>query len=108
MSEHSNSGAQVEELLPAYAWGELSEEDSLRVEAAVAESPRLQDELSHYERLSVLMAAAVEEQIEAPANLRGRIDRQVALKAYVGAAEKVMLGVLGAYGKALIDYLRLA
>lgn len=34
----------VEELLPAYVAGELSEEENERVEAALVESPRLQTE----------------------------------------------------------------
>jgi len=41
----------IEELLPAYVAGELSEEDSERVEAALARSSRLRAELSRYERL---------------------------------------------------------
>ena len=38
----------VEELLHAYAAGELSEEESERVEVALAESQRLRVELSRY------------------------------------------------------------
>jgi anti-sigma factor RsiW len=52
----------AEELLPAYVAGELSAEESERVEAALAESQRLRDELSRYERLFVLLSAAAAEE----------------------------------------------
>ncbi len=60
----------IEELLPAYAAGELSEEESERVEAALAESQRLRAELSRYERLFVLLSAAAAEEVRVPADLR--------------------------------------
>jgi anti-sigma factor RsiW len=98
----------VEELLPTYAFGELSDEDRTLVEAALAESPRLREELSRYERLFVLLAAAATEEIEAPANLQARIARQVAIRAYIRAAEELLAGLLGAYAKIIVRYLGLA
>lgn len=97
----------VEELLPGYVNGELSDEESARVEAALAESPRLQLELSRYERLFVLLSAASEE-VRVPADLRPRIMLQITLSAYLGAAAELAGSLLGAYGKALTFYLRLA
>lgn len=98
----------VEELLAAYAAGELSGEESERVEAALDESPRLREDLRRYERLFVLLSAAASEEMNAPAGLQTRVARQVALKAYLSAAARIAEGLLGAYGRAIIYYLRLA
>jgi anti-sigma factor RsiW len=98
----------VEELLPAYVAGELSEEESERVEAALAESPRLRDELSRYERLFVLLSAAAAEEVRVPADLRTRIALQIAMNAYLDAAANLLGDILGAYGRALVYFLRLA
>ena len=98
----------IEELLPSYVAGELSEEESARVEAALAESPRLQVELSRYERLFVLLSAAASEEVRVPADLRPRISLQITLSAYLGAAAELVGSLLGAYGRALVYYLRLA
>jgi len=98
----------VEELLPAYVAGELSEEESERVEAALVELPRLRDELSRYERLFVLLSAAAAEEVRVPADLRTRITVQITLNAYLDAAANLLGGVLGAYGRALVYFMRLA
>lgn len=98
----------VEELLLAYVAGELSEEENEWVEAALVESPRLQTELSRYERLFVLLSAAATEEIRVPADLRTRITVQITLNAYLDAAANLLGDVLGAYGRALIYFLRLA
>ena len=98
----------VEELLPAYVLGELSEEDSERVEAALAESSRLRDELSRYERLLVLLSAAAAEEVRVPAELRTHIILQITLTAYLDAAAELLGGILGAYGRALVYFLKLA
>ncbi|CAA9454491.1 MAG: hypothetical protein AVDCRST_MAG37-2767 [uncultured Rubrobacteraceae bacterium] len=98
----------IEELLPAYAAGELSEEESERVEAALVESQRLREELSRYERLFVLLSAAAAEEVRVPADLRMRIILQITLSAYLDAAADLLGGILGAYGRALIYFLRLA
>ncbi len=98
----------VEELLPAYVAGELSEEENERMEAAIVESPRLQTELSRYERLFVLLSAAAAEEIRVPADLRARIIVQITLNAYLDAAADLLGDILGAYGRALIYFLRLA
>jgi anti-sigma factor RsiW len=98
----------VEELLPAYVAGELSEEENKRMEAALAESPRLKTQLSRYERLFVLLSAAATEEIRVPADLRTRITVQIALNAYLDAAADLLGDILGAYGRALIYFLRLA
>lgn len=101
------NGPSIEELLDAYVSGELSTEDEDRVEAALAQSPRLREELARYERLFVLIAAAAAEQMEAPAGLKESVARQVAVKSYLAAAEELAAGVLGAYGKVIIRYLGL-
>ena len=98
----------VEELLPAYVAGELSEEESERVEAALAESPRLRDEFSRYERLFVLLSAAAAEEVRVPADLRSRIALQITMNAYLDAAANLLGDILGAYGRALVYFLRLA
>lgn len=98
----------IEELLPAYVAGELSEEESERVEAALAQSPRLQTELSRYERLFVLLSAAAAEEVRVPADMRTRIMFQITISTYLSAAAELLGGVLGAYGRALIYFLRLA
>jgi anti-sigma-K factor RskA len=97
----------IEELLPAYVAGELSEEESKRVEAALAESRQLQVELSRYERLFVLLSAAAEE-VRVPADLRTSIISQITLSAYLSAMVKLVDDLLGAYGRALVFFLRLA
>lgn len=97
----------VEELLPAYVAGELSGPELERVEAALAGSPDLQDELRRYERMFVLLHAAAAEEMEAPAGFERRVARQVAVKAYLGAAARLAEGLLGAYGRAIIYYLKL-
>jgi anti-sigma factor RsiW len=98
----------VEELLPAYVAGELSEEENERVEAALVDSPHLRTELSRYERLFVLLSAAAAEEIRVPADLRTRITVQITLNAYLDAAADLLGDILGAYGRALIYFLRLA
>ena len=98
----------VEELLPAYVAGELSEEEHERMEAALVESPRLQTELSRYERLFVLLSAAATEEVRVPVDLRTRITVQITLNAYLDAAANLLGDILGAYGRALIHFLRLA
>ena len=98
----------IEELLPAYVAGELSEEENERVEAALAGSPRLRVELSRYERVFVLLSAAAAEEVRVPADVQTRIMLQVALSAYLGAAAELLGEVLGAYGRALVYFLGLA
>ncbi len=98
----------VEELLPAYVAGELSEEENQRVEDALVESSHLQTELSRYERIFVLLSAAAAEEIRVPADLRTRITIQITLNAYLAAAADLLGGILGAYGRALIHFLKLA
>ena len=98
----------IEELLPAYVAGELSEEESEQVEAALAESRQLHVELSRYERLFVLLSAAAAEEVRVPADLRMSIISQITLSAYLSAMVKLVDDLLGAYGRALVFFLRLA
>ena len=65
----------VAELLPAYVSGELSEADRERVRAALAESPRLREELARYQQLFLLFAVAQAEELQTPADLSTRIMR---------------------------------
>ena len=96
-----------EELLAGYVTGELSEPERVDVETALAASPRLRDELSRYERLFLLLAAAAAEDLEAPADLQTRIVRQVAVKAYLNMAFDLASSLFGAYGRAIVYYLKL-
>ncbi|MDQ3507736.1 MAG: zf-HC2 domain-containing protein [Actinomycetota bacterium] len=98
----------IEELLQAYAVGDVSEVEAERVEAALDDSPRLREELARYERLFVLLVAAAEEEVKVPRDLRARIVWRVAVTAYLNSAAELARGLLGAYGRALIYYLRLA
>lgn len=97
--------ASAEELLPAYVAGELSDAEEARVEAALADTPRLRDEFARYERLFVLLAAA--EEVEAPTGLQNRVARQVVMRSYLSAVASLVEGLLGTYGRAVIYYLRL-
>jgi len=98
----------VEDLLAGYVAGELSDAERARVDAALATSDRLRTELERYVRLFVLLGAAAAEALEIPDNLQARIARQVAIKVYLNAAAGLVEGLLGAYGRAVVYYLRLA
>lgn len=98
----------MDELLQAYAVGDVSDEEAGRVEAALDESPRLREDLARYERLFVLLAAVAEEEVKVPRDLRARIVWRIAITAYLNSAAELAGGLLGAYGRALIYYLRLA
>jgi len=98
----------IDELLPGYAAGELSEEESERVEAALVESARLRDELQRYERLFVLLSAAATEGVRVPTALRTSIIVQITINAYLDAAAQLLGGLSEAYGRAVVYFLRLA
>jgi anti-sigma factor RsiW len=98
----------IEDLLQAYATGDVSDEEAEQVEEAMAESPRLRDELARYERLFVLLVAAAEEEVRVPRDLRARVVWRIAMISYLNSAAELAGGLLGAYGRALIYYLRLA
>jgi anti-sigma factor RsiW len=100
--------SEMEELLAAYATGELEGEERDLVESALEESPRLRRSLEQYETMFVLLAAAAEEEIKAPKGFRGRVNRRVAIAAYLGATTNLLDDLLGAYGRAILYYLRLA
>jgi anti-sigma factor RsiW len=102
-----NGVDDIRDLIPAYVAGELSGEERRRVEAALEGSPRLREELRRYERLFVLLAAAAAEEVEAPRDLESRVAMQVALRTYVRAAADIAGDLLGAYGRAIVYYLRL-
>ena len=97
----------IEELLPAYVAGELSAEESEQVEVALAESPRLRLDLSRYERLFVLLSAVAAEEVHVPADMRSRILLRIILSAYLNAVAELLGGLLGAYGRAIVYFLRL-
>ncbi len=99
---------EIEGLLPGYALGELSEEEAEQVEAALAGSSRLRAELSRYERLFVLLSAAAAEEVRVPADLQARVMVQITLSAYLSAVAELLGDVLGAYGRAVVYFLRLA
>ncbi len=97
----------IEELLLAYAAGELSEEESKRVEAALAGSERLRKELQRYERLFVLLSAAATEEVRAPVDLRTSIIVQITISAYLDGAAQLLGDLLEDYGRAVVYFLRL-
>ncbi len=97
----------ADDLLAAYAAGELSEPEREEVEAALARSARLREELARYQQIFLLLAAAAAQDIAAPADLEIRIARQVAVRAYLSLAFDLASGLLGAYGQAIACYLRL-
>ncbi|QYJ14223.1 hypothetical protein Rxycam_00019 [Rubrobacter xylanophilus DSM 9941] len=99
---------QVEDLLFAYVAGELTEDERERVERALARSAYLRNELARCERLFVVLAAAAAEEIRAPRDLRYRITWQIAITAYLNAAIKLAGSIMGAYGRAIVYYLRLS
>lgn len=103
-----NGGRSLEDLIPAYLAGELSERESLRLETGLRESARLREELRRYERLFVLLSAAAAEEVRAPKGLQSRVAMQVVLQAYLKAAAGLASGLLGDYGRAIVYYLRLA
>lgn len=97
-----------DELIAAYASGEIPETEREQVEAALRASPEGQDQVARYQRLFLLLAAAAAEDLDAPADLETRIARQVAVNAYLTAAFDLMSGLLGTYGRAIAYYLRLS
>lgn len=103
-----SADTDIAELLAAYAAGELADEDRARVERALDRSPRLQAELAQYRQLFVLLAATSMEDVTTPAGLEGRIIGRIAVQWYLDASLRLIEDVLGAYGRALIYYLRLA
>ena len=102
-----STDASVLELLPAYVADELAADERTRVERALADSARLRDELERYRHLFVLLAALSVEESTAPSGLDARIIRQVAVQWYLGAAARWLEGLAGAYGRALLHYMRL-
>ena len=97
----------MEELLPAYITGELSETDRERVRAALAASPGLRSELARYQHLFLLFVMAQAEEFLAPADLATRVMRQVALHYYLNRLTHLAYDLAGAYGRALAFYLGL-
>ena len=98
----------VEGLLPAYVAGELADAERARVEEALARSPGLRAELARYQRLFVLLAAAALEEVTPPANLEGRIARQLAVQWSLRSAVSLVDDLVGRYGRAFAYYFGLA
>lgn len=98
----------VDDLLAGYVVGELSDAERAQVEAALAGSAHLRTELARYVRLFALLGAAAAEVVEIPDHLPARIARQVAMTTYLNAEATLVDGLLGAYSRALVYYLRLA
>ncbi|MGI8649242.1 MAG: anti-sigma factor family protein [Rubrobacter sp.] len=96
----------TEEMLFAHASGTLDEREARNFEGQLERSSTLRQEAERYERLVVLLRAAAEEDVRAPQKLAGKINRQVMLNAYLKAATGLFEGVLGAYGRAVLYYLK--
>lgn len=94
----------IEELLPAFAAGELEDEEREAVLQALTASPRLWDEVSRYQQLHLLLAAAAEVDFLPPSDLSGRIARQVAVRFYLKSATKLISDLVGTYGRAIVFY----
>ncbi len=97
----------VEELLPAYIAGELSEAGRERVRAALATSPRLREERAHYQQLFLLFVLAQAAELPTPTDLSTRIMRHVTLHYYLNRLTNLAYDLVGAYGRAIAFYLRL-
>ncbi len=102
-----SAGVSLEDLLPGYVAGELTEPEREQVEAALARSPRLREELARYETLFLLLAAA-SEGLQAPADLEAQVARRLATRWYLDQAAELVEGLLGAYGRTIAYYFRLA
>lgn len=98
----------IEDLLPDYAAGELSQAEAGRVEAALEGSPQLREELARYERMFVLLAAAAAEEVKTPFGFRSGVMGRIVVESYLAAAANLARSLLGDYGRALIYYLRLS
>ncbi|WP_119069763.1 anti-sigma factor family protein [Rubrobacter indicoceani] len=96
----------AEETLFAYASGELDGEEERAFEEMLLTSPELRREVERYEKLLVLLRAAAGEEVDVPENFASRVNRRVMLKAYLRAASGLFEGLLGAYGRAVLYYLR--
>ena len=96
---------EVLNLLPAYVADELDAEARERVERALESSPRLRDELARYRRLMVLLAALAEEEVAMSRGAERRMLAVLALNWYLGGAARLVEGLAGAYGRALLHYL---
>ncbi len=96
---------EIMNLLPAHVADELDAAERERVERALAESPRLYDELVRYQRLFVLMAALADEDVALDATAERRMLRQLAIGWYLGGVARFVEGLAGAYGRALLHYL---
>jgi hypothetical protein len=94
----------IEELLPAFAAGELGGDEREAVLQALSASPRLWDEVSRYQQLHLLLAAAAGLDVAPPSDLSGRIARQVAIRFYLNSATRLIGDLIGAYGRALVFY----
>jgi len=97
----------VEDLLPGYLAGELSDDEREQVRAALATSPELRAELERYGRLFLVLATTAAEELQQPGDLSTRIMRQVALQHYLKLLTNLSYDVFGAYGRALVFYLGL-
>lgn len=98
---------EVLALLPAYAAEELDVVTRERVARALAESASLREELVRYRRLFVLLVALAEEEVAPEKALERQIMRRIAIQWYLGTAARLVEGIAGAYGRAVLYYLGL-
>lgn len=79
MVEDEGTGMAIDELLAAYAAGELEPAERAAVQAALASAPALHVELARYRRLVVVLAALAAENLPPPGDLAKRIARRLAV-----------------------------
>ncbi len=95
------------ELLPGYLAGELTTDEQAHVEAALRDMPEVRAELERYRALQAILGMVALLEQDAPTDLSTRVARQVALQYFVGLASRYLGGLVSAYGRALVYYLRL-
>jgi anti-sigma-K factor RskA len=90
---------EIRDLLPAYALGAIQPEERTQIEAALADSPELREELASYDSVLEALALSVP-QIKPPPDLENRILRQAVTSRLfpwqrVLAAAAVLVMILG-------------
>ncbi len=92
------------EQIPAYVADELDAVARRQVEEALVSSAALRGELEQYQRLFVLLTALAEEDVSLSTAAERRLMRHLAFTWYLGSAARMVEGLFGAYGRAILHY----